>query len=121
MCVGGGSHNEGINSSDLDLLSLIPAKGIDLSGVMGIYTNTSTKKKLKDIIRHYQLFTRTFWLSPKQSCNIRNLSWLEIMYKRINIPPRQHKAICLAILLGYIEHYLPRSSEGHSPQESNEK
>ena len=63
--MGGGSHNEGVNSSDLDLLYLIPAIGIDPSGGMGIYTNTSTKKKLKDIVRHYQPFTHTFWLSLK--------------------------------------------------------
>ena len=45
---GGGSHNEGIDSSDLDLLFRIPGMGIDPSGGMGIYTNTSTKKALKD-------------------------------------------------------------------------
>ena len=39
--------------------------GIDPSGGMGIYTNTSTKKTLKDIVRHYQPFTHTFWLSLK--------------------------------------------------------
>ena len=60
---GGGSHNEGINSSDPDLLFLILAMGIDPSGGMGIYTNTSTKKTLKDIVRHYQPFNHTFLLS----------------------------------------------------------
>ena len=68
MCVwGGGSHNEGINSSDPDLLFLNPAMGIGLSGGMGIYTNTSTKGTLKDIVGHYQPFTHAFWLSLKQS------------------------------------------------------
>ena len=45
---GGGSQYEGINSSDPDLLFIIPAMGIDPSGGTGIYTNTSTKKALKD-------------------------------------------------------------------------
>ena len=67
MCGWGGSHNEGINSSNLDLLFLIPAMEIDPSGGTGMYTNTSTKKLLKDIVRHYQPFTHTFGLSLKQS------------------------------------------------------
>ena len=33
---------------------------IDLQGGMGIYTNTSTKKALKDIVLHYSPFTHTF-------------------------------------------------------------
>ena len=67
MCGGGGSHNEGITLSDPDLLFLIPAMGIDPSGAMEIYNNTSTKKALKDIVWYYQPFTHTFLLSLKQS------------------------------------------------------
>ena len=47
QAMGGGSHDDW-TSSDLDLLFLIPAMRIDPSGGMGIYTNTSTKKTLKD-------------------------------------------------------------------------
>ena len=45
------------NSSDPVLLFLIPAMGIDPSGGMGIYANTSTKKALKD-----KLFITNFLL-----------------------------------------------------------
>ena len=47
VCRGGGSHNEGVNSSDPDLFFLIPPMGIDPSGGTGIYTNTSTKKNVE--------------------------------------------------------------------------
>ena len=63
VCGGGCRHNEGINSSDPDPLFLIPAMGIDLSGVWGFLLIPQPKKRLKDIVRHYQPFTHTFWLS----------------------------------------------------------
>ena len=68
-CVGGGgeSHNVGITSYDPDLLFLVPSMGIDPSGGTRLYTNTSTEKGLKNIVRHYQHFTHTFWLFLTQN------------------------------------------------------
>ena len=78
--MGGGSRNEKSHetSADPDLLFFI----LDLSEGMRIYTNTPTKKTLKDIVVHYQPFTHTLLLLLKQSWNIRNLSCLKIMYKK---------------------------------------
>ena len=99
MCGGVAVTMRPKNSSDPDLLILILAIGIDPSEGMGIYTITATKKTLKDIFRHYQPFHSYFLtISRKQSGNISNLSWLDFMYKRINIPSRQYaqEFYCLA-------------------------
>ena len=45
--------------------TLMPTSTIDPPWNMGIYTNTSSKKALKDIVVHYRSFTHTFLLSLK--------------------------------------------------------
>ena len=62
---GGGSHNEGIDSSDPDVLFLIPAMGIDPSGGTGIHTNTSTKKRVKRYSPSIPTFYSYFLAIPK--------------------------------------------------------